>query len=705
MQVFAGQHLCALAIDDFALMVHDVVVLKHIFTRLEVAAFDLALGVFNGTRQHPLVNGLVVGHAQGFHQAVDALRAEQAHEVVFKRQVKRAFAGVALAAGAAAQLVVNAAGFVPLCTEDIKAPGLAHELGVLFGLGAVFFQLFGKLCPCVEHLGVLRFGITGRLAQKLFAHARFGKVVARHILRVTAQHDVGAAACHVGGNGDGVRLAGLGDNMGFFFMMLGVEHLVLDAFAAQHVGQNFAFFNGNGADQHGLSLFVALLDGADDGAELAGFVFEHRVGVVDANERFVGRNLNDVELIDVAELFFLGQGGARHARQLIIQPEVVLESDGGQRLAFAQNTHALFGFDGLVQTLVVAAAEHQAAGELVDNDNLAVAHHVVDVFFHDSAGLDGLIDMVHQGHVFRVGHVFNLEIRLGLAHAARRDGGRLGLFVNNIVGVNVILAFFGVDLNDFERRQGGGKTVGNSVQLGRFVALARNDERRARLVDQNGVDFVDNGKVVSALDHFFLVNGHVVAQVVKAHFVVGAIGDVAGISVAALGVGHAVYNHADRQTEKTVDFAHPVAVALGQVVVDRDQMHALAFKRVEIKRQGGDQRFAFAGLHFGDTTLVQHDAADELHAVREHAEHTARGFTAHGKCVGQNVVQRFAGVEPGFERRCLCAQLFVGHGGVFALALLNGSDEGHQFFNLFLRGVAKEFFEESGHILSKLPFG
>jgi hypothetical protein len=46
------------------------------------------------------------------------------------------------------------------------------------------------------------------------------------LLDVAAQHDVGAAAGHVGGDGDHLRPAGLGHDLGLLGMLLGVEHLV-----------------------------------------------------------------------------------------------------------------------------------------------------------------------------------------------------------------------------------------------------------------------------------------------------------------------------------------------------------------------------------------------------------------------------------------------------------------------------------------------
>ena len=48
---------------------------------------------------------------------------EDAHQVVFERQVEARGARVALAAGAAAQLVVDAARFVAFGADDVQAAG------------------------------------------------------------------------------------------------------------------------------------------------------------------------------------------------------------------------------------------------------------------------------------------------------------------------------------------------------------------------------------------------------------------------------------------------------------------------------------------------------------------------------------------------------------------------------------------------------
>ena len=83
----------------------------------------------------------------------------------------------------------------------------------------------------------------------------------------------------------------------------------------------------------------------------------------------------------------------------------------------------------------------------------------------------------------------------------------------------------------------------------RLVGRAADDQRRARLVDEDRVDLVDDGEVVAALDRSSAVHGHVVAQVVEAELVVGAVGDVGGVRLAALGRAHVGQDDADLEQD------------------------------------------------------------------------------------------------------------------------------------------------------------
>ena len=58
-----------------------------------------------------------------------------------------------------------------------------------------------------------------------------------------------------------------------------------------------------------------------------------------------------------------------------------------------------------------------------------------------------------------------------------------------------------------------------------------------------------------------------------------------------------------------VDRRHPAGVAPRQIIVDRDQVDATSEQGIEIDGEGGDERLAFTGAHFGDGAAVQGDAA------------------------------------------------------------------------------------------------
>ncbi len=106
---------------------------------------------------------------------------------------------------------------------------------------------------------------------------------------------------------------------------------------------------------------------------------------------------------------------------------------------------------------------------------------------------------------------------------------------------------------------------------------------------------------------------------------------------------------ADGEAEEAVDLAHPLGVALGEIVVDGDDVDAVAGERVEVAGEGGDEGLAFAGLHLGDLALVEDHAADHLDVEVAHADDAAAGFADYGEGFGEDVVERgFFGVDAGF---------------------------------------------------------
>mgnify|MGYP000727264383 CR=1 FL=1 len=129
-----------------------------------------------------------------------------------------------------------------------------------------------------------------------------------------------------------------------------------------------------------------------------------------------------------------------HAGELVIQTEVVLQGDGGQGLVLLAYEHALFGLNGLVQALGVTAAFHNAAGELVDDLDLAVGDHVLLITVEHVLGLQRLLQVVDQ-LAGEIGiDVIDTQAALDLLKTALGGGdGVLGL-VHDVVarGFNVL---------------------------------------------------------------------------------------------------------------------------------------------------------------------------------------------------------------------------------------------------------------------------
>ena len=125
-------------------------------------------------------------------------------------------------------------------------------------------------------------------------------------------------------------------------------------------------------DENGLALLVTLLDVLEDGVVLRFLRLEDVVVLVVAGDVHVRRDLGHAQVVDLDELLLLGLRRARHARELLVEAEVVLEGDRRHRDVLLLDRDALLGLDRLVQAFRPAAALHDAARELVDDLHLAV---------------------------------------------------------------------------------------------------------------------------------------------------------------------------------------------------------------------------------------------------------------------------------------------------------------------------------------------
>ncbi len=503
-----------------------------------------------------------------------------------------------------------------LCADDMQATG-SHDL-VMF-LAATFTDFLGP-------------GFA-------FGCGQFLRQGCDHHVRIATQHDIGTTTGHVRGNRDRILAPGLGHDFRLSFVMFGVQYFVFDALLVEHRGQILGFFDRCRTDENRRATLMRTDNIADDR-----LVFVFRVTIDDIRQiftdhRLVGRDDDDFQLVDLLEFLGLGIGRAGHAGQLFIQAEIVLECDRSQCLVFRLHFHAFLGFDGLMLSVGITTAGHHAAGEFIDDDDFATTNDVIDFPRKQGVGPERLGDRMHDVDVFDIVKVAGGQQtcfaaqRLDMLHALFGEGDGFVLFILLVIGF--------VQLFD--------QAISLFVQIGRLFRRAGNDQRRTRFVDEDGIYLIDNGEVIFALYQVFTAEGHVIAQVIEAEFVIGAVGDIGGVGAAPLIVVDAVYDDAGRQAEELIQLAHPCRITRGQIVIDGDHMHATSGQRIQIDRQGSHQRFTFTGFHFRNLALMQDHAADELHVVMAHTEYAFRCLATNSKGFRQQVIQRFALFQALFE--------------------------------------------------------
>ncbi len=595
LEVLLAEHLVALLVNDLPLLVDHVVVFQEMLADVEVVALHPGLSVPDRLGDQIVLDGDVFLHPRPLHEALDPLPAEAAHQVILQGDVEAGGTGIALTPGAPPQLVVNTPRFVALGTQDVETTQFQHLFAVLFA------DLF---CPG-QSLGPLLLRDRGQI------HSLATQVLPRQALRIAPQLDVHAAASHVSGNGHSAGAASLGDEKRLLLVILGVKHLVGDTLASEQFREHLRPLDEDRAHQHRSSLLMQFFDLSHHGPEFGLFTLVDQIRVINAlvvqlvvagiligyhlhtvsplflSDQLplqspildVGGQHDHIQAVDLVQLFSLGDRCSRHACQLLVHAEVVLQGDGSQSEILTLHLHPLFGLDGLVQPLRIAPPVHQAAGELVNDDHLPVFDDVVAVAMEDGLSSQGIVHVGSQGEVLRGVEVVHPQPPLHPLDSVFSEGDHPILLVHDVIHL----------------APQAGDEVGHAAVVGiRLLSRAGDDERRARLVYQNVVHLVYDGVVEVPLHLLGEVHYHVVPQVVEAKFVVGAVGDVGLVSfTAAHGPqvliafivgqvlrieeeGRPVLDNPHREAQKAIDGAHPLGVALGQVVVDGNQVTPLA---------------------------------------------------------------------------------------------------------------------------------
>ena len=311
----------------------------------------------------------------------------------------------------------------------------------------------------------------------------------------------------------------------------------------------------------------------------------------------------------------------------------------------------------------------ETAGELVDDDDFAVANDVLLVAVELAVDFDRLFDVFVN--VVKAGRRHRVRFR-EVARFAAPFAGQLDLLF--VVVVLVIFVF------DEVVNAVGGPLIRFDFLFLLFGRERADDERRAGFVDENRVGFVDEAKIrLRTLGRTFVffalfaehraeevglpfadsTQQEPVAEEVEAELLRGAVGNVALVGFAAL-VGLLLrLNDADVHPERAVNRAHQLGVAGGEVVVDGREEGAFPGQRSQVERRGRGERFSFAGLHFDDGAVENRDSAQNLNVEVAHSERSIPGFAHQGERFRQDFRQRFAAPSAVPQREAPFAQLVI----------------------------------------------
>ncbi len=193
-----------------------------------------------------------------------------------------------------------------------------------------------------------------------------------------------------------------------------------------------------------------------------------------------------------------------------------------------------------------------------------------------------------------------------------------------------------------------------------LAALSRYNKRSPRLVYKDRIDLVHDGEMKTSLNKLFFIYDHVVPQIIKSKLVIGYICYIAVVRLAPFIIVHAVKHDSDCKPQEFVYLSHPLGVTLGKIIVYRNDMHALALKRVEICRQKACLRLTFSGPHLRDTPLMQNDTAHKLYSVMFRMKNTPRRLPDDRVCLHKQIVKSFTRRQPVFELMCHVLQFGVG---------------------------------------------
>ena len=681
--------LVAVAVDDFSLLVHHVVELKGPAAHEVVPLLDPLLGGLDALVEPGMLELLALLHAEGLHDLGHAVGcAEVPHEVVLEADVEAGTARISLTRAASAQLAVDAARLMPLGAQDEKSAQLGDaftELNVSSAAGHVRRDGDGSThTGARDDLGLLHVELgvqhgVGNMFALEHAAQDFGSLDAGGTDKDRLATAVGGLDLLDGGGHllaarlvDAVVLVETGDGAvrrddGDIESVDVVKFVRLSLGCSGHTSELLVetevVLDGDRRHRLGLAVDLDPFLGLDGLVEpIAPAATRHLAAGegIDNDDLVLLDDIFDILLVEAVGLQQLGNvmhplggvvavllcGGFLGGLLGIGERGVGLDvgelreeigEDEGVRVIGVQETPAHLGEVGLLLLLLngeieffLQRHERVLGGILIERE----------------------LGLVGEAAQLGILHGTEEALVAGLAELHLEEGHAGGFFFalrEEFLGVGDEFVDVGCLLADklFDQR------LEAVVLVRRNGGWSTDDERGAGLVDQDGVDLIDDGVVMPALDLLLAAGRHaVISEVIEAELAVRSVGDVALVLGTALLWGLVVLDDAGGKSQESVELTHALGVAAGEVVVHCHDMDAEPGEGIEINGEGRHEGLALAGGHLGDASLVEHHAADQLDVEVNHVpgvlvvadhelhpDHAAGGVLHDCESLGEDLVQ------------------------------------------------------------------
>ena len=261
-------------------------------------------------------------------------------------------------------------------------------------------------------------------------------------------------------------------------------------------------------------------------------------------------------------------GRAGHAANRLVKPEEPLARNPRRTPQFRRREQPFLGLNRLLQPVAPRPLGEDAAGELIDEQHAAVLHDVIDVPLVKILRGQGLHDVFGPRPIERKAPrrmnstavaVFVNGVLAGLGQRDRA-GPRIDHEVVAFIerGRHLLgLAIGFLAPGRFAARPQSSFAICRTSLGPRTCPAVAQDQRQTGLIDQHGIDLVDDGAAPSRLDGRRLAGrpaakqfelglsqagpprrqrGELVSQVIEAQFIAGSVRHVAGVG-RTLGIG------------------------------------------------------------------------------------------------------------------------------------------------------------------------